>query len=77
LLSGDFLKLVIIGFLISIPIAWWGIHKWLENFAFKTTMSWWIFLLSGALMIIITLVTLGIQTIRSARANPVKSLRSE
>jgi hypothetical protein len=77
LLSKDFLKLVLIGFLIAIPIAWWGIHSWLENFAFKTTMSWWIFLISGMLMIIIALITLGIQTIRSAMANPVKSLRSE
>ena len=77
LLSKDFLKLVLIGFLIAIPIAWWGTNMWLENFAFKTTLSWWIFLLSGALMIIIALITLGIQTIRSAKANPVKSLRSE
>ncbi|MGL6268309.1 MAG: ABC transporter permease, partial [Chitinophagaceae bacterium] len=77
LLSKDFLKLVLTGFLIAIPIAWWGTHKWLENFAFKTSISWWIFLLSGVLMIIIALITLGIQTIRSAMANPVNSLRSE
>ncbi len=77
LLSKDFLKLVLIGFIIAIPIAWWGTHTWLENFAFKTNMSWWIFILSGGLMIMIALITLGIQTIRSAMANPVKSLRSE
>jgi predicted permease len=77
LLTKDFLKLVLIGFLIAIPVAWWGTHMWLENFAFKTSMSWWIFLLSGVVMITIALITLGIQTIRSAMANPVKSLRSE
>jgi hypothetical protein len=77
LLSRDFLKLVLIAFLIAIPIAWWGIHSWLENFAFKTKMSWWIFMISGMLMIVIALLTLGLQTIRSAMANPVKSLRSE
>jgi putative ABC transport system permease protein len=77
LLTKDFLKLVLIGFLIAVPIAWWGTNMWLENFAFKTTMSWWIFLISGMLMIIIALITLGLQTIRSAMANPVKSLRSE
>jgi ABC-type antimicrobial peptide transport system permease subunit len=77
LLSRDFLKLVLIAFLVAIPIAWWGVNKWMENFAFKTSISWWIFIISGALMTIIALVTLGIQTIRSAMANPVKSLRSE
>jgi len=77
LLSKDFIKLVMIAFLIAIPIAWWGIHTWLENFAFKTNMSWWIFMTSGVLMILIALLTLGIQTVRSATANPVKSLRSE
>jgi ABC-type antimicrobial peptide transport system permease subunit len=77
LLTKDFLILVLTGFIIAVPIAWWGTHKWLENFAFKTTISWWIFLLSGAVMITISLITLGIQTIRSAMANPVNSLRSE
>ena len=77
LLSKDFLKLVFIGFVIAVPIAWWGTYSWLENFAFKTSMSWWIFMLSGGLMILIALLTMGIQTFRAANANPVGALRSE
>jgi putative ABC transport system permease protein len=77
LLSKDFIRLVMIAFVIAAPIAWWAMHKWLEDFAYRTSISWWIFGLSGAAMIIIALLTLSIQTIRSATANPVKSLRTE
>ena len=77
ILSKDFMRLVLIAFVIAAPIAWWVIYKWLEDFAYRTTISWWVFGLSGIAMIIIALLTLSIQTVRSAIANPVKSLRTE
>jgi putative ABC transport system permease protein len=77
LLSGDFIKLVIIAFLIAMPLAWWAIHRWLDDFVFRTPVSLWIFMLSGAGMIVIAITTLSVQTFRSAVANPVKSLNTE
>jgi putative ABC transport system permease protein len=77
ILSKDFVKLVIIAFVIAAPIAWWLMYKWLQDFAYRTTMDWWIFLLSGVFMVIIALITLSVQTIKAAIANPVKSLRTE
>jgi putative ABC transport system permease protein len=77
ILSKDFVVLVLIAFAIAAPVAWWATSKWLENFAYKTSVSWWIFALSGILMVIVALLTLSIQTIKAANANPVKSLRTE
>ncbi len=77
LLSKDFIRLVVIGFIIAVPLAWWAMNKWLEDFAYRTSISWWIFVLSGLLMMVMALLTLSIQTIRSAIANPAKSLRTE
>jgi hypothetical protein len=77
LLSEDFLKLVALAFLIATPLAWWAIHSWLDDFVFRTSVSWWIFAASGIGMIAVALLTLSIQTIRTAMANPVNSLRSE
>jgi len=77
MISKEFLLLIIIAFLIAAPLAWIGMHKWLQNFAYRTDISWWIFVLSVIVMIIIALITLGFQTIKAAMANPVKSLRSE
>jgi predicted permease len=77
LLSKDFIQLVILAFVIAAPLAWWAMHKWLDDFAYRTTISWWIFVLSGMGMLVIALLTLSIQTIRSATVNPVKSLRTE
>ena len=77
ILSTDFVKLVCIAFLIAAPLAWWAIYKWLQNFAYRTTMSWWLFVLAGLFMLLLALLTLSIQTIRAALANPVKSLRTE
>jgi len=77
LLSKDFLRLVMIAFIIAVPIAWWGAHKWLENFAYKTTLSWWIFLAGGITMLIMAFIILSIRTFKAANANPVKSLRTE
>ncbi len=77
LLSKDFTILVGIAVLIAFPVAWWAMHKWLETFAYRTEISWWIFLVAGAVALAIALLTVSIQTVRAAVANPVKSLRSE
>lgn len=77
LLSTDFLKLVGWAFLIAAPLAWWGGHSWLENFAYRTSFSWWIFIAGGALMAGIAIGVLLMRTIRAAAANPVDNLRAE
>jgi predicted permease len=77
LISKDFILLVLFAFLIATPVAWIGMNRWLQNFAFRTEISWWIFLSGAAIMIVIALLTLGFQTIKAAIANPVKSLRTE
>jgi putative ABC transport system permease protein len=77
LLSRDFARLVGISALIAFPLAWWAMHQWLESFAYRTTMSWWIFVVAGVVAVLIALLTVSFQTIRAAVANPVRSLRSE
>jgi len=77
LLSKDFLKLVTIAFLIACPVSWFFMHRWLENYAYRANLSWWMFVLAGLLALFIALVTLSFQSIRAAIANPVKSLRTE
>jgi putative ABC transport system permease protein len=77
MISKDFMLLIIIAFVIAAPLAWFGMNKWLQNFAYRTDISWWVFLLGAGVMIIIALFTLGFQTIKAAMANPVKSLRTE
>ena len=77
LLSKDFLKLVLIANVISWPLAWWAMSKWLQDFAYRINISWWIFLLAGLSALLIALITVSFQAIKAAIANPVKSLRSE
>jgi len=77
ILSKDFVGLLIIAFAIAAPIGRWAANSWLQNFAYRTTLSWWVFALSGFAMIAIALFTLSIQIIRAATANPVNSLRTE
>lgn len=77
LLSRDFLKLVLIANLIAWPVAYLTMNKWLQNFAYHIGLSWWIFVLSGVLALMIALATVGYQAIRAATANPVESLRYE
>jgi ABC-type antimicrobial peptide transport system permease subunit len=77
LLSTELVVLVLLSFLIVTPLAWWTMNKWMQNFVDKTTISWWIFALSGVGMLLTALLTLSFQTIKAAIANPVKSLRSE
>lgn len=77
LLSKEFLVLVLIGFVIASPIAWWIMNKWLQNFAYRIHISWWIFAIAGALAVFIALITVSFQAIKAAMANPVESLRTE
>src|SRR6185295_5670497 len=75
MISKDFVKLVLIGFLIAFPIAWWMMNKWLQSFAYRINISWWVFALTGLLTITIALITVSFQAIKAAIGNPVKSLR--
>lgn len=77
LLSKDFLKLVIIAAIIAFPIAWFAMHSWLQDFAYRTNISWWVFLMAGLLSAIIALATISFQAIKAALSNPVNSLRTE
>jgi len=77
LLSTDFIKLVLIAIVIAIPIAWWAMNKWLEDFAYHINIQWWMFILAGAAALFITVLTVSWQAIRAAVANPVDSLRDE
>lgn len=77
LLSKEFLKLVGIAFLIASPITWYAMHRWLEGFAYRIDIHWWIFLEAGLLAMIIATTTISFQAIRAAIRNPVKSLRTE
>ncbi len=77
MLSKDFIKLVLIAAVIAFPLAWWGMSKWLEDFAYRTQISWWIFAIAGAAAVLIALITVSFQAIRAAVANPVDSLKTE
>jgi putative ABC transport system permease protein len=77
LLSKDFLKLVVIAALIAFPVAWFAMDKWLADFAYRISISWWIFIVAGIIAAAIALITVSIQAIKAAMANPVKSLRTE
>ncbi len=77
MLSKDFLKLVFIASLVAIPVAWWAMNQWLQGFAYRIQISWWIFVIAALLAVFIALVTIFYQAIKAALANPVKSLRSE
>jgi len=77
LLSADFLKLVVVAFVISVPLSWYLMDKWLRDFAYRIDISWWIFLLSGTAALFIAFLTISYQAIKAAVISPVKSLRSE
>ena len=77
ILSKDFLKLVIIALLIAMPLAWLAANKWLQNYPYRITLSWWMFTVVGLLVVFIALATVSFQAIKAAIANPVKSLRTE
>src|SRR5678815_1636809 len=77
LLSKDFLKLVLIALVLAVPVAWWLMHEWLKDFAYRVNIQWWIFLVAAVIAIIIAFVTISTQAIKAAISNPVKSLRTE
>lgn len=77
LLSKDFIKLVLIALVIASPIAWFAMHQWLQGFAYRINIGFWVFILAGLLAILIAILTVSFQAIKAAIANPVKSLRSE
>lgn len=77
LISKDFLKLVITSIILATPIAWFAMHKWLQNYTYRIQVEWWVFLLAGLSAMFIALLTVSFQSIKAAVANPVKSLRNE
>jgi len=77
MLNKDFILMVIIAFIIAFPVAYYAMNKWLESFAYRIELSWWIFILSGFIALIIALITVSFQTLRAARRNPVLSLKYE
>jgi putative ABC transport system permease protein len=77
MLSGNFLKLIVLASLIAMPIAWYVMNQWLHGFAYRINLSWWMFGLAGVLVVFVAMVTIGFRAIKAAMANPVKSLRTE
>ena len=77
LLAKDFLKLVAIAAILAFPIAWLAMDRWLQDFAYRINVPWWVFIIAGLLAAIIAFVTISFQAVKAAFANPVKSLRSE
>jgi putative ABC transport system permease protein len=77
LLSKDFIKLVLIAAIIAFPLAWWGMNKWLDDFAYRISISWPVFVIAGLIATMIALATVSFQAIKAAISNPVKSLRTE
>jgi putative ABC transport system permease protein len=77
MLSADFLKLVCIASVIAFPIAWYAMNKWLDDFAYRIDISWWVFVVAGIVALLIALFTISFQAVRAAMSNPVKSLKAE
>lgn len=77
LLSSDFLRMVCLSLMVAFPIAWWYMHRWLEQFAYQNGISWWIFLVAGLGLLIITFTTVGLKAIQASNVNPVEALRNE
>jgi len=73
----DFVKLVLLANLIAWPVAWWAMNRWLQDFAYRIDISWWVFVLAGGLALGIALLRVSTQAVRAALANPVESLRYE
>ena len=77
LMSVEFIRLVCISVVIAFPVAWWAMNRWLNDFAFRINITWWMFALSALLALTIALLTVSIQAFRAAIVNPVKSLKTE
>lgn len=77
LISKDFVRLVLLSFLVAAPISWWMMHGWLENFAYHIKLQWWMWISAGGTAVLIAFLTVSSQALKAARANPVESLRDE
>jgi len=77
LLNRDFILLISVSYLIGVPVIWFAMHKWLQGFAYRTDLNWWLFLLSGIIAFGIALLTVSWQSWRAATRNPVEALRFE
>ncbi len=77
LISKDFLKLVLIAFVIAVPLTWWLMNNWLEKYAYRIDISVWLFGAVGIIILLLTLLVVSLNTMKAAMANPVKSLRTE
>ena len=77
LLSSDFLKLVVVSFVIAFPLAWWFMNKWLEDYAYRIDIDWTVFVIAGMIAVLIALLTISFQAIKAGLSNPIKSLRTE
>jgi putative ABC transport system permease protein len=77
LLSRDFLKLVIVSLLLAVPVGWFIMNRWLQDYAYRITIGWWVFAVAGASALFIAVITICIQVVKAAGKNPVKSLRTE
>jgi putative ABC transport system permease protein len=77
LVSKDFIRLVLIAIVIAVPIAWYGMNSWLQDFAYRIQIQWWVFVLAGLVAVLIAMITLGYQSVKAAMKNPVKSLRTD
>jgi putative ABC transport system permease protein len=77
MLSKEFLKLVVVAAVIAFPIAWWAMDSWLQDFAYRVNIHWWVFLVAAVVALLIALFTMSFQTMRAALANPIKNLRTE
>ncbi len=76
-LSGEFIKLVLVAAVIALPLAWWALSQWLDGFAYHISIGWWVFAVTAAIALVIAVLTVSFQVIKAAIANPVKSLRTE
>jgi putative ABC transport system permease protein len=77
LLSKDFFKLIAVAFVIASPLAWWAMHQWLQGFAYRIDVAWWMFLIAALVVLLIAFITISFQVVKAARTNPVESLRLE
>ena len=77
LLARDFLRIVLVSFVLACPVAWFFMDKWLADFAYRIDLQWWMFLVAGAVAVAVAFLTVSFQSVRAALADPVKSLRSE
>ncbi len=77
LMAGGFVRLALVAMLIAMPMAGWAMHRWLQDFVYRTGMAWWVYVVAGLMVMVVTLATVSIQAVRTAIVNPIKSLRSE